>query len=94
MGEQPAALEVVDLNKGITEAQLDVLIGRRDHLLFLNPKNELYRERAMKQNPPPRAEAIKMMAAHPNLIRRPILVAGDQILLGFQSDHWRIALGK
>ena len=30
----------------------------------------------MKENPPPRAEALRLMAANPNLIKRPLLVKG------------------
>lgn len=61
------------------------MIGKRDYREFLNPRNELYRERGMKEKPPPRAEAIQLMAAHPNLIRRPILVKGPAIVLGFDE---------
>ena len=32
------------------------------------------------------------MVQHPNLIRRPILVKGKQILLGFNPDEMRKAL--
>lgn len=80
--------EVFDLNKGLTESQLDALIGKRDYRLFLNARNELYRERGMKENPPSRAEAIRLMAAHPNLIKRPILVRGKEVLLGFNPEEW------
>ena len=64
---------------------MDRLIGERDYRSFLNSRNELYRERKMKENPPPRAEALELMAAHPNLIKRPILVRGAEIVLGFQE---------
>jgi arsenate reductase-like glutaredoxin family protein len=76
------------LNRGLSREELDRLIGPRDHLTFLNPRNELYRERSMKENPPTREEAIGLMAAHPNLIRRPLLVDGQQILFGFQAEEW------
>ena len=66
--------------------ELDKLIGGRDYRLFLNSRNELYRERGMKENPPPRAEALRLMAAHPNLIKRPILVKGNQIVLGYDEE--------
>ena len=65
---------------------LDKLIGERDYRLFLNSRNELYRERAMKENPPPREEALRLMSEHPNLIKRPILVKGNQIVLGFDEE--------
>ena len=64
---------------------LDKLIGKRDYRLFLNSRNELYRERGMKENPPPREEALRLMSEHPNLIKRPILVKGGQIVVGFDE---------
>ena len=70
-------------------AELDALIGKRDYRDFLNPRNELYRERNMKEKPPARAEALKLMSENPNLIRRPILVDGQKILLGFDEKAWK-----
>lgn len=80
--------EVVDLNKGLTVQQLDNLIGNRDYRLFLNPKNELYREKGMKDKPPARAEALKLMAENPNLIKRPLIVEGKTVLFGFDPAEW------
>jgi arsenate reductase (glutaredoxin) len=70
----------------LSVAELDALIGTRDHREFLNTRNELYRAKNMKQNPPSRAEALRLMAATPNLIRRPVIIAGDTILLGFNPE--------
>ncbi len=75
----------MDLNRGLTVEELDKLIGKRDYKSFLNTRNELYRERGMKENPPPREEALKLMAANPNLIKRPILVQGGKMALGFDD---------
>ena len=72
----------------MTVADLDKLIGKRDYLTFLNPRNELYRERGMREKPPSRDEALKLMAANPNLIKRPILVKGRSMLLGFEEAEW------
>ena len=63
------------------------MIGKRDYRDFLNTRNELYRERDMKNSPPTRAEALKLMAETPNLIKRPILVDGDRIVLGSDVGH-------
>jgi arsenate reductase (glutaredoxin) len=65
---------------------LDELIGKRDYRQFLNPKNELYRERKMKENPPSREEAIRLMSENPNLLKRPILMKGGQVVLGFDEE--------
>ena len=87
--EQGVKVQEVDLNQGLSETDLDALIGQRDYLKFLNFRNQLYRERKMKTNPPTRAEAIKLMSKHPNLIRRPILVHGSKIALGFDEEQFR-----
>jgi arsenate reductase-like glutaredoxin family protein len=84
----------IDLNKGLTTAELDKLIGKRDYREFLNPRNELYRERDMKNHPPPREEAIRLMAENPNLIRRPILVNRNRLILGFDEQAYRSAASK
>ncbi len=70
----------------LSAAELEKLIGDRDHREFLNTRNELYRRKNMKQNPPTRAEAIRMMVGEPNLIRRPVIVAGGRVVLGFDQE--------
>jgi arsenate reductase (glutaredoxin) len=85
--EEGADLELRDIGKERFSAEeLDALIGKRDYKLFLNTRNELYRERNMKEHPPSRAEAIKMIAAEPNLIRRPIVIRGNEIHLGWDEE--------
>jgi len=80
-------LELRDIGKErLTADELDVLVGDRDYRLFLNSRNELYRERNMREKPPSRAEALKLMAAEPNLIRRPVVIKGKQIVLGYDED--------
>lgn len=82
-------MEEVDLAQGLNEAQLDELIGNRDYKLFLNTRNEMYREKKMKQNPPTREEAIRLMSRNPNLIKRPILEKGGNVVLGFEPERMR-----
>ncbi len=87
MLDRGAELDARDLDKErLSEAELDKLIGSRDYEHFLNPRNELYRLRNMKEKPPARPEAIKLMAQVPNLIRRPVVIRGDQIVLGFDEE--------
>jgi Spx/MgsR family transcriptional regulator len=85
-----ANLELRNLDtERLSEAELDKLIGKRDHREFLNTRNELYRSRKMKDNPPSRAETIKLMAEFPNLIRRPVTVSGAQIILGYDEPAFK-----
>jgi arsenate reductase-like glutaredoxin family protein len=80
-----------DLDKQpLSESELEKLIGNRDHKLFLNTRNDLYRERNMGEKPPTRPEAIKLMSKTPNLIRRPLLVSGSQIIIGLDEAAYRI----
>ena len=79
-------MEFRDLGKErLTKAELNQLIGKRDYKKFLNPRNELYRLRKMKDKPPSRAEAINLMAQEPNLIRRPVVIRGGQLVLGYDE---------
>jgi Spx/MgsR family transcriptional regulator len=80
-------MEFRDLGKQrLSSEELEKLIGDRDHTEFLNTRNELYRRKNMKENPPSRKQAIQMMAAEPNLIRRPVILAGGRVVLGFDKD--------
>jgi Spx/MgsR family transcriptional regulator len=80
-------LDSRDLGKDrLSVEELDELIGTRDHRIFLNTRNELYRARKMKENPPSREEALNLMAAEPNLIRRPVAVRGAEIVLGYDEE--------
>ena len=93
MQDKGIELKLRDLNKErLSAAELDQLIGERDYREFLNPRNELYRERGMKEHPPSRAEALKLMSAEPNLIRRPVVIAGKLIVLGYDEEKLK-ALG-
>jgi len=83
-------LESRDLDKErLNGAELDELIGGRDYKEFLNTRNEIYRTRKMKEHPPSRAEAIKLMAKEPNLIRRPVVVRGSEMILGLDEEAYR-----
>ena len=78
----------------MTTEELDLLIGQHDYKLFLNSRNELFRTRKMKEHPPTRAEAVKLMAHEPNLIKRPLLVRGQKVVYGFDEDGFRTLMAK
>jgi len=88
--ELGADLESRDLDKErLSEAELDELMGSRDYKQFLNTRNELYRARNMKEHPPTRAEAIKLMVKNPNLIRRPVVLRGSEMVFGFDEEAFK-----
>jgi len=70
----------------LSATELEKLIGRHDHEDFLNPRSELFRKNKMGDNPPSRREAIGLMARNPDLIRRPVIVAGGRVVIGYDEN--------
>ena len=80
-------LDLRDLGKDrMSVEELEELIGKRDHRMFLNTRNKLYRARKMGEHPPSREQALKLMAGEPNLIRRPVVLRGANIVLGYDEE--------
>ena len=89
-----ADVEEVDLSKGLSVEELESIIGKDDYRRFLNTRNELYRERKMSKNPPSREEALRLMSANPNLVRRPLLVKGKKVVAGFDAEAMKQLLAS
>jgi Spx/MgsR family transcriptional regulator len=70
----------------LSPSELEKLIGKHDHEDFLNPRSEIFRKKKMKDKPPSRREAIGLMAKNPDLIRRPVLVAGGRVVVGYDEN--------
>lgn len=68
-----------------TEKELRELIGNDPIEPFLNTRTPLYREKNMKQKPPSKDEAIKLMLKDPNLLKRPMIIKGKKKLTGFNE---------
>ena len=76
-----------DLSKDrLSAAELEKLIGKHDHEEFLNPRSGLFRKKHMGDDPPSRREAIRLMARDPDLIRRPVIVAGGRVVIGYDEN--------
>jgi len=70
----------------LNASELQKLIGKLDHEDFLNPRSEVFRKKKMEDNPPSRREAISLMARNPDLIRRPVIVAGGRVVIGYDEN--------
>jgi len=68
-----------------TEKELREIIGEGPIENFLNTRTPLYRERHMKQKPPSKDEAIKLMLKDQNLLKRPVIIKGKKKLTGFNE---------
>jgi len=81
-----AALEEREYGKNpLSEKELREIIGGGPIEPFLNTRTPLYRERNMKQKPPSKDEAIKLMLKDPNLLKRPVIIKGGKKLTGFDE---------
>lgn len=90
MLELGAHLESRDLDKQpLSVDELEELTGKRDYREFLNPRNELYRVRNMKDKPPARQEALTLMSRNPNLIKRPVVIRGNRMVLGYDEQAYK-----
>ena len=74
------------MKQRLSPAELEKLIGKRDYMGFLNSRNELFRDKHMAERPPSREAAIRLMSEEPNLIRRPVIVAGGRVVVGFDEN--------
>jgi Spx/MgsR family transcriptional regulator len=70
----------------LSAAELEKLIGKHDHEDFLNPHSEIFKIKKMRDKPPSRHEAIGLMAKNPDLIRRPVIVAGGRVVIGYDEN--------
>lgn len=68
-----------------SERELRDIIGGDPIEPFLNTRTPLYREKRMKQIPPSKDEAIKLMLKDPNLLKRPVIIKGKKKLTGFNE---------
>jgi Spx/MgsR family transcriptional regulator len=74
------------VNDRLSASELQKLIGKHDHEDFLNPRCEIFQKKNMEDNPPSRREAISLMARNPDLIRRPVIVAGGRVVIGYDEN--------
>ncbi|MBS1786564.1 MAG: hypothetical protein JST85_02515 [Acidobacteria bacterium] len=52
----------------------------------MNTRHAVYKERGFAEALPPREELIELIIREPNLLRRPVLRKGDQVVIGFDKD--------
>jgi Spx/MgsR family transcriptional regulator len=75
-----------------SEKELREIIGTDPIENFLNTRTPLYREKNMKQKPPSKEEAIKLMLKDANLLKRPVFIKGKKKLTGFNESQVKALL--
>ena len=77
-------------NNPFSEKELREIIGDEPIENFLNTRTPLYREKNMKQKPPSKDEAIKLMLKDANLLKRPVFIKGRKKLTGFNENQVKL----
>ncbi len=76
----------------LSAAELKDLFAGRDPRDFINPRSPAFKEMRLAGKSLTVAQAFALMVQEPNLIKRPIVVVGKQIIVGFDRDRLRSAL--
>lgn len=76
----------------LSVAELRDLFAGRDPRDFLNQRSPAFKAMGLVGKTLSAEQAIALMAKEPNLIKRPLVIAGKQIIAGFDRDQYRAAL--
>jgi arsenate reductase-like glutaredoxin family protein len=74
--------------------ELKALFRGRDAREFLNVKSPAYKQMGLAGKSLTSDQAIALMEREPNLIKRPIVVAGKNMIAGFDRDRLRDLLKR
>ena len=76
----------------LSRADLEELFAGRDPRDFINAKSPAFKKLELKGRALTPDQTIALMVKEPNLIKRPLLIAGKTIIAGFDRDALRKAL--
>jgi len=67
---------------------LERLIDEKNLAAFVNTRSPAYKERGLDVNKLTKKQAIDLMLEEPNLMRRPLLLAGRKAVFGFDAGRY------
>lgn len=72
---------------GLTPAQVDSWLSQVDWENLLNKRGRTWRELPEQEKQPGDAnQSVALLCKYPTLIKRPVLVSGKRIVIGFNPD--------
>ena len=90
MRKLPLDLTEIDYaRKPLDAATVEDIVRRAGGVAaVLNPRHAVAKEKGWVAKPPSPAEFAKAVAKEPNLLRRPIVLAGDKVIVGFNKTEY------
>jgi arsenate reductase (glutaredoxin) len=81
------ALDEINYAKtGLSEAAVKAIVAKAGGVAaVLNTRHATAKEQGWVTKPPSAAAFAKAVAAEPNLLRRPIVIDGDRVIVGFDA---------
>lgn len=76
----------------LTAGELGEIFKGRDPREFLNPKSPAFKAKGLEGKKLTPDQAIKLMAEDSRLLKRPLVIASNRIIAGFNRDELRKAL--
>jgi arsenate reductase-like glutaredoxin family protein len=87
-----AGVELDEVNyakEALSEAAVASIVKKAGGVAaVLNTRHATAKENGWADKPPSAAEFTKAAAAEPNLLKRPIVVAGDKVIVGFNKTEY------
>ena len=82
--------EEIDYGKtGLTASTVEALVAAAGSVgAVLNTRHAIAKEKGWAATPPPKAEFARAVVKDMNLLRRPILIAGTEVIIGFDRERY------
>ncbi len=87
MRERKLDIQEVDYAKtGLAAATVEDIVAKAGSVAaVLNTRHAIAKERGWVANPPSARDFAKAVESEVNLLRRPILIVGDKVIVGFDK---------
>ena len=76
----------------LTLDELRELFADADPCAYMNPKSPAFKAMGLRGKTLTAEEALRLMAEEPNLLKRPLVIAGRVLVAGFDRDRLREVL--
>lgn len=77
------------IKSAFSARELQSLFEGRDPRDFLNPKSPVYKARGLAGKALSAKQALELIVEEPNLLKRPIVIAGREMIAGFDRERLR-----